>query len=117
MSPSFSKIGGLRNMPAPEGVPVEMMSPASSVIAAEMYDKSSGIGKIKWQVFDLCITCEFKRPSIHRLCGSGISSRVVSHGPVGQKVSHDFPRVHCLSANCHFRAETSLSAIYPATYS
>jgi hypothetical protein len=41
-------------------------------------------------------------------CGSVTSSRGVI-GPTGQKVSGDFPRVHCPSPNCRSRALTSFA--------
>ena len=54
---------------------------------------------------------------MRRACGSGISSGVTIAGPIGAKVSHDFPRCHCLSANCRSRALTSFRFVYPSTYS
>jgi hypothetical protein len=57
----------------------------------------------------------YDRPVNPHLNGKGmrVGNRVpvVSQGPVGQNVSHDFPRTHCLSAKCHLRAETSLAAL------
>src|SRR3974377_1624146 len=46
----------------------------------------------------------------------GSSARVPMWGPLGEKVSHDFPRVHWPSANCQRLSETSLKTTYPATY-
>src|SRR5579885_2125693 len=69
------------------------------------------------RVVESCITSPFTRVVMRRLPGSGTSSRVTKQGPFGEKVSHDLPRVHWPSANCHRRAETSLKATYPATYS
>ena len=43
--------------------------------------------------------------------GSGISSAVTMHGPIGQNVSRLLPRVHCPSPNCRSRAETSLTTV------
>ena len=44
---------------------------------------------------------------MRRACGSGISSVVTSHGPIGQKESRLLPRVHWPSPNWTSRAEMS----------
>ena len=45
MSPAFMNSGGVRAWPTPAGVPVEMMSPGSSVRPAESYAMIRGILK------------------------------------------------------------------------
>src|SRR6516225_768816 len=110
-SPGLRNTGGLRNAPTPSGVPVAMMSPGSKVMLAEVNSISSGTPKIILLVWESCIVMPFTRARMARAEGSGISSRVVRWGPVGQTVSHDLPRTHCLSPNCHTRAETSFSGM------
>ena len=51
-SPGTSQRGGLRAKPTPAGVPVEMMSPGSSVKTLERYAISFGILKIRLLVFE-----------------------------------------------------------------
>ena len=50
-------------------------------------------------------------------CGSGISSAVTIHGPIGANVSSALPRIHCVSPNCRSRAEMSSPHVYPSTTS
>ena len=45
-SPGFSQTGGLRNVPQPAGVPVEMTSPGSIVMTEVIHSMTCGIGKI-----------------------------------------------------------------------
>src|SRR3974377_1125420 len=67
-------------------------------------------------VLESCITSPLTRVVIRKSLGSGTSSQVTKYGPFGEKVSHDFPRVHWPSANCQRLSETSLKTTYPATY-
>ena len=59
------------------------------------------------EVFESWRTSSFTRQAIARACGSGISSAVTSHGPIGQNVSSDLPRTHWPSPNWMSRADTS----------
>ena len=47
-------------------------------------------------------------------CGSGSSSVVTIHGPIGQCVSKDLPIVIVGTRICQSRTETSLTIVYPA---
>src|SRR5688572_5498159 len=51
-SPFLSHRGGVMNIPTPEGVPVEMTSPASRGKAELMYSIRKGTSKIRSLVFD-----------------------------------------------------------------
>src|SRR5690606_10707102 len=117
-SPSFRKRGGFMPIPTPGGVPVRMTSPGSSVKCCDRYEIRVGILKIRLLVLLSCMISPLMDDVIRRLCGSGISSRVTSHGPSGQNVSRLLPRVHCRSLRCcRSRALTSLAHISPKTCS
>jgi hypothetical protein len=72
--------------------------------------------KMRFAVVESCIVSPFKIARIPSECGSPTSAAGTS-GPTGQKVSGDFPRVHCPSENCRSRADTSFATRYPATAS
>src|ERR1017187_3911680 len=100
-------MGGLRANPTPGGVPVEIKSPTSQVADLERWLIRNGTLKIRLLVFESCKVSPLSVREIRRLWGSGISSAVTIHGPVGAKVSQLLPRYHCLSLNCMSRALTS----------
>ena len=86
-SPGTSHSCGVRPAPTPSGVPVAMMSPGSSVIAAEMSEISVGILNSMCRVFERCFSTPLTVSQSGRLCGSGIASAVMMQGPKGAKVS------------------------------
>ena len=98
--------------PTPDGVPVVMMSPGSSVQNRETNSTSSGTGKINWLVFDAWRFSPLTHPSIDRLDGS---TPTAMHGPIGAKVSKPFARVYWTSRLCSSRAVTSLRQVMPRT--
>src|SRR5688572_33409669 len=109
-SPFFSQVGGVMNMPTPEGVPVEMTSPASSGKAALMYSIRVGTSKIRSLVFDFCRGSPLTLQEMTAFEQSN-SSPVTTLGPMGQKVSRLLPRNHCLSPRWRSRAVTSLTTV------
>jgi hypothetical protein len=80
--------------PTPDGVPVVMTSPGSSVQKRVTNSTSSGTAKINWFVFDDCRFSPFTQPSIARFDGS---SPTAMHGPIGANVSKPFARLYCTS--------------------
>ena len=86
---------GLTNVPVvdptPEGVPVEIMSPGSSVTKLEMNSITAATGKIccaveaSWRIslFSVNLSC--------RDWGSEMAEAEVIQGPQGQAVSCHFP--------------------------
>jgi hypothetical protein len=64
--------------PTPSGAPVAMMSPGSSVIAAEINAISTGILKIRFEVLEFCTSAPLTLMRIARACGSGTASRASS---------------------------------------
>ena len=77
--------------PMPDGVPVAITSPGSSVITWEMKLTRSGTGKMRLDVLDFCLASPFKNDRTRRSEGS---SSVSIHGPRGQNVSKLLARVH-----------------------
>ena len=59
-SPGLSQTRGSRTLPTPDGVPVETMSPGSSVISARAGRRSSGTEKIRSEVEASCIRSPFR---------------------------------------------------------
>src|SRR3954452_20818036 len=98
-SPGSRKTGGSRKTPTPDGVPVAITSPASSVMAAEMNAMSEGTSQIMSAVEASCIWCSSPSLVIRQLrrrtppAGS-ISSAVTNTGPIGRNVSLPFARSH-----------------------
>ena len=88
-------------------MPVRITSPACSVHVSEMNSISSGIEKIRLEVLESWRSSPLTHVRSASLCGSGISSAVVIHGPYGQKPSAPLARVHCGSRPCRSRAVTS----------
>src|SRR5205823_12549922 len=106
-SPGASQTGGFRKAPTPAGVPVAMTSPGSRVNACEQWLTISATPKYRSDV-----RADWRSSPLirHRMRTSGASpssSMVTMHGPIGQKVSRDLPRVHCPSPNCRSLALTS----------
>ena len=116
-SPSRSQRGGVLAIPTPGGVPVAITSPGSRLIVRVTNAISSATPKIICAVDE---SCTVSPPTSHRIrsvCGSGISSVVTSHGPMGRNPSIALPSSHWEDRNCRSRAETSLTHVYPATCS
>ena len=86
-------------MPTPGGVPVDTMSPGSSVITDERYSSSAGTSNTNWFVLESCKVRPFNSNRMRRLFGSGISSLETSSGPIGPNVSKVLPIVHCVVAS------------------
>ena len=76
--------------PMPAGVPVDTMSPGSSVMMREMYAINVATGKISSRVLDCCRTSPFSRPDTAR---SSADRPVAMQGPSGAKVSKPLARV------------------------
>src|SRR6202008_4546951 len=75
----------------PAGVPVAIRSPGYSVMISEMYLIRKATENAMSAVLPFCFTSPLRRVWTVTLRGS-IS--VSSHGPTGQKVSNDLPRVN-----------------------
>src|SRR5207249_4649723 len=97
--------------PTPAGVPVARMSAGSRVSPAERTARSVATSKIIWPVVASCRIWPFTRSRIPSPWGSGISSAVARTGPMGQKVSRDFPLNHCWWVFCRSRAVTSFRTV------
>ena len=95
----------------PDGVPVAMMSPGSRVIPAEMWAMSSGTPVIIWAQLASWRTSPLTRVRrvISPTGGAAAASRTT--GPSGANVSSALPRIHCGSAPCRSRADTSLMIV------
>src|SRR6185295_9081618 len=77
-SPGLRKTGGLRANPTPAGVPVEIMSPGSSVMKRETNSIRRGMSKISCEVLESCIVWPLRRSLIERSPGLGTSSAVTT---------------------------------------
>ena len=108
-SPGLSSTGGFRATPTPGGVPVVMMSPGSSVMYRLTWATRVATEKIMVRVFPVCMRVPFTSSHMSRTCGSGISSVVTSHGPIGPAVSKPLPLSHCPVANWKARSDTSFT--------
>src|SRR5579859_23643 len=84
MSPAFKNSGGLRAKPTPLGVPVAMMSPASSVMPCERMEMMLRTSNSILAVVSSCLVTPLTRKYSFSFCGSGISSAVTIQGPIGQ---------------------------------
>ena len=86
---------GFRNdfstAPTPEGVPVAMISPGSSVANWLTQATVSATENIMSPVLACCRTCPLTRSSRSNACGSSISSLSTRNGPVGANVSNHLP--------------------------
>ena len=74
----------------PDGVPVEMISPGSSVMTDEMKATSSGTGKMRSAVVESWRSAPLTQPCTRRF---DQSSPRAMHGPTGAKVSNPLGRV------------------------
>src|SRR5690606_8787831 len=101
---STSTTSPLRRGPTPEGVPVAMRSPGSSVMIELMYSMSTGIEKAISDARPCCRTSPFTLQITSRLAGSMPSA--ATGVPTGQKVSKPFARVHWSSFRCRSLAVT-----------
>src|SRR5208283_4530196 len=110
-SPGRNQRGGFLAAPTPDGVPVETMSPGSSVNTLDKYATSSGILKIRCFVLESCRISPLISIRMSSACGSGISSFVTIHGPIGAKVSKVLPISHWLVARWKSRALTSFTIV------
>ena len=91
---------GSRAQPMPDGVPVTMTSPGSSVIASDRIATSSLTGKIMSSVVADWTISPFRRVSSFRPAPpAGNSSAVTSVGPKGPVSSKFLPTVHCGDLN------------------
>ena len=104
-------------MATPDGVPVDMMSPFSSVIDRLSRDTMSKGLMCMPPASASCLTSPLTRVVRRSLSGSPASSAVVIQGPHGANVSNPLARVNWPSAACMSRAETSLRIVYPNTAS
>src|SRR5262245_62032515 len=101
----------------PVGVPVDIISPASSVITLLRLFTIFSMFRTSFEVEEHCLTSSFTLVISCKSFGSGISSRVTIHGPHGPKESKLLARLYCLSINCTSRAEMSFNTKYPPMYS
>src|SRR3954454_4004318 len=91
--------GGVREYPAPPGLPVEMRVPGGIVADRDRNSISSGTERTmsaveaSWRIAPSTFVVS------HRSCGSGISSAVTTTGPVGVNPSNDLQRDHWASEN------------------
>ena len=72
-------------LPTPAGVPVEMISPGSSVTYEEMNSITAATGKICIAVLESCLISPLTFSVRRSFWGSGMASALVTHGPTGQK--------------------------------
>ncbi len=89
--PGFKNFGGLNPFPTPDGVPVAIMSPASSVIPFDSVSIKSAIGKIMSPVDPDWRSSPFTRVSTFRFCGSLTADLCTMTGPIGHVVSRLLP--------------------------
>src|SRR6266511_4468390 len=78
-----------RPAPTPDGVPVEMTSPGSSVTSALAAEMSSATVQIMSEVDSSCWSSSFTHRRTRRFCGSGIWNAGVIPGPNGSEPSMD----------------------------
>ena len=91
-SPGFSQTRGSRSSRRPEGVPVETMSPGSSVIRLERWATSSGIEKIRSAVDDVLHPLAVQVSANPIASSAPASSAVTSAGPHGRRAVEDLAR-------------------------
>ena len=95
----------------PVGVPVSSTSPGSSVIPRATKAMSSATVNSISFVEESCRSSSLTHERIASACGSLTSSAVVSHGPMGQKVSKLFERESWRSATWQSLALTSFATV------
>ena len=91
----------------PDGVPVAITSPGSSVQACDRISTWRKQSKISWSVLDFWRSSPLTNVRIPSACGSPTSSGVVIHGPIGPCVSNDLASDHCGVWICQSRTLTS----------
>ena len=111
LSPGCRYFGGFMPRATPDGVPVAMMSPGSSVIPLEMYAMSSGTPVIICAQLASWRTSPFTRVRSRISATGGAAAASSRTGPSGANVSRALPRIHCGSVPCRSRAETSLMTV------
>ena len=114
-SPATNHFGGSKLAPTPAGVPVETTSPGSRVKTVESSATMSQHEKIMSSVDESWRSSSLTQVRRRRRWGSGTSSVVTSHGPIGPWVSKDFPIVHVGVRHCQSRTLTSFMTVKPAT--
>jgi hypothetical protein len=107
VSPLARNCGGSCQVPTPDGVPVRMRSPGSSVQVSDRNATIARIPKMRSLVDASWRSSPLTQVRSWSISGSATSSAVVIHGPHGQKPSAPFARVHCGSRFCRSRAVTS----------
>src|SRR5262249_56334441 len=85
---------GSRVDPTPEGVPVETMSPGSSVVSDERWEISSGTLKMRSFVEADCICSPLRAREKETAPPASASSAVTSAGPHGAEPSNTLPGIH-----------------------
>ena len=91
----------------PDGVPVAITSPGSSVHACDRISTWRKQSKMSWLVFDCWRSSPLTNVRIASWCGSPISSGVTIQGPSGPCVSKDLASDHCGVWICQSRTLTS----------
>ena len=101
--------GGLRTKPTPNGVPVTMMSPGSSVITSEISLTRVATSKIRSSMLPSCMVSPLSRERMYRPAAPGGSSSAVTiSGPKEPERSKFLPMAHWLDLNWKSRTEPSL---------
>src|SRR6202008_3706759 len=112
LSPAFIQAGGFLAGATPDGVPVAMMSPGSSVMNSERYSMVLAVEKIMSDVLESCMVSPLTRVVMRRPAAPGGSSSAVTiHGPSGPVPSKFLPGVHCDVLRWKSRTETSLKRV------
>ncbi len=78
-----------RPAPTPDGVPVAMTSPGSSVTTSLAAETSSATGQTMSEVDSSCCSSPFTHSRSRRSCGSGTWNAGVMPGPIGSELSMD----------------------------
>ena len=110
-SPGWSQTRGSRVLPTPDGVPVEIRSPGSSVISAERCGDELRAPRRSGRPSSCACICSPFRVSEKSIASWETSSAVTSAGPQGAEPSKILPAIHCGVANCRSRAERSFSSV------
>src|SRR5262245_61188877 len=111
-SPAFIQGGGFLACATPEGVPVAMMSPGSSVMNSDRYSIVLAVEKIMSDVLESCRVSPLTRVLIRRPeAPGGSSSEVTTQGPSGPVPSKFLPGVDCEVLRWKSRTDTSLKSV------
>ena len=108
VSPARMNTGGLRALPTPPVVPVEITSAGCSGKTVEMYSTKAGTSNIRSLVGALCMIRPLSLVSKRSWPGSGISSAVTIHGPNAPERQKFLPGVNCDVCAWKSRIEPSL---------